>query len=189
MRRTIVSQWMLLGISAVALASLAACSAKTAPTTAGAMNNPTATPAASAAATPKATMAASPPAGAPSATPTASGGIENLVITSAEKNELTLALAAWEDLPVSDISGGAPDPGSVYYAYEPATNTYWALATFTSGIGPPNQFLVMFWQTGLAGPWHVAEDGTLICGEIQWFGPAVLAAWSLPTTPPPGVTC
>jgi hypothetical protein len=189
MRTTMISRWVLVGISTMAVASVSACSARTAPITAGAGNTRTATPAATAAASPTATVAASPSVGVSGATPTASGGIQNLVITSAEKNELTLALAAWEDLPVSDISGGAPDPGSVYYAYEPATNTYWALATFTSGIGPPNQFIVMFWQTGLAGPWHVAEDGTLICGEVQWFGPEVLEAWSLPTTPPPGVTC
>jgi hypothetical protein len=189
MRTTIMSRWVLVGIGMLTAAGMVACSANPAPTNAGPGNTRTATPAASAAATPAATVAASPSAAAPSATPTAPAGVENLVITSAEKNELTLALAAWENVPVSDISGGAPDPGSVYYAYEPATNTYWALATFTSGIGPPNQFLVMFWQTGLAGPWHVAEDGTLICGEIQWFGPAVLEAWSLPTTPPAGQTC
>ena len=85
---------------------------------------------------------------------------------------------------------GGPDPGSVYYAYQPTTDNYWALATFTSASGAPLPSTVMFGKRGAAGSGNVAYDmAPLICGEIRWYPQEVLSAWSLPSSPPPGVTC
>jgi hypothetical protein len=181
MRRIVISWGILVGLGLLATLSMAACAASKAPSSAGRGNGHT-TP----------THSISPPSAAPSATPSGSGGVQNLVISSAEKSELTAAYAAYAaytNLSVSDFRGG-PNPGSVYYAYQPAADTYWALAAFTSPIGAPLVGTVMFRKTGVAGPWHLTLDiAPLICGEIRWFPRGVLSVWSLPTTPPPGVTC
>jgi hypothetical protein len=199
MRTKVISRRVLVGIGMLAAASMVACSAKPASTSAGSSNTRTATPAASAATIHAATVATSPPAAAPSATP---GGIQNLVISGAEKSELAAAYAAFytsvEDpgVSVSDIGDPAAVPGSVYYAYDPATGTYWALADFEPTTPFSDQTAYMegssvgfFKRTG-AGAWQVSiytED--LVCGKIQFFPPAVLTAWALPTTPPAGLTC
>jgi hypothetical protein len=126
MRVIVISRAMAAGLTVLLTVSIAACSANPAPSNAGPDKRQAVTPAAST--TPSA--AASPTAAAPSATPATPGGVQNLVITSAEKSELTAGFAAREGMSVSSVLGGGPLPGSVYYAYDPATGTYWALANF-----------------------------------------------------------
>jgi hypothetical protein len=188
---------MLAGIGLLATVFVAACSASQAPSGASPGNHEGTTPAATAAvnSTPSATASAAPAA---SATPSAQPGVQNLVITSAEKSELTAGFAGYLSVSPSDVLGGGPLPGSVYYAYDPTTGTYWALADFELGgsMAMAIPIPMMFQKVG-TGPWlvrraNVSPNGTLLvpaCSEIQWFPPVVLMAWSMPTTPPAGVTC
>jgi hypothetical protein len=124
--------------------------------------------------------------------------VQNLVITSAGKGDLTAAYVAFRQISPSDVLGGGPMPGSVYYAYVPATDTYWALAAFEPSSTASQNAQVGFQDGGSIGmfrkvatdAWQVGNPGIpTFCGEVQWFPAAVLAAWSLPTTPAPGLTC
>lgn len=185
MRVAVIRRAVLAGLGVLATVGMAACSATPAPSSTGPSNGQSVTSAAGT--TPSA--AASPTAAPPSATPAAQGGVQNLVITSAEKSELTAAFASYTGVSVSEVLGGGPLPDSVYYAYDPATSTYWALADFelTGGMTIP---IPMMFQKAGTGTWRVLRDDlSQNCGEIKWFPPMVLMAWSLPTTPPPGVTC
>jgi hypothetical protein len=179
------SRGMLVGLALLATAGMTACSANRTPS-----NNQTA-----AAASAAASHGASPAATTPSATPT---GIQNLVITSAEKSQLTAAFVALKGIPLSDVAGANPTPGSVYYAYDPATNTHWALADFeTSGTAPFDVMvnfqdgggMGMFRQTG-ADAWQVQLGAVPPwCAESKFFPLPVLAAWSMPTSKPAGLGC
>jgi hypothetical protein len=80
--------------------------------------------------------------------------------------------------------------GSVHYAYDSATNTYWALANFAPSATAPPRVTVSF-QDGTSwgfftkvgsGPWLAQEGGEpVVCLEVGFFPRAVLTAWSLPT--------
>jgi hypothetical protein len=204
MRTIVNSRGMLVGLALLATAGMTACSATRTPGAGGPNNAQTTAPAASAAASEGASPAASaaasrgaPPAAAtPGATPTAPGGVQNLVITSAERSQLTAAFVALKGIPLTDVAGADPTPGSVYYAYVPATRTYWALAHFEPSAMAPFDVKVnfqdgggigMFQKTG-AGAWHVQFGGVPTwCTEPKFFPLAVLAAWS--RSAPPGLTC
>lgn len=186
--RTIVNRRAtLVGLAMLATAGISACSATPTPSSAGPDNGQTTVPAASA--------AASQPAVTPTATPT---GVQNLVITSTEKSDLTAAFVAYKQIPLSDVAGAAPTPGYTYYAYDPATDTYWGLADFEpSGTAPLDVQVSfqdggetgMFRKTG-AGSWQVQLGGMPPwCAEAQFFPLPVLAAWSMPTTQPAGLGC
>src|SRR5262249_15254358 len=126
----------------------------------------------------------------PSATPT---GIQNLVISSAGKSQLAAAFVAAKGISLSDLAGGGPEAGSVYYAYDPSTDTYWALASFTPSSTASMNVQVgfqdggsygMYRKTG-SGSWQVEQPGfPEICGEVKFFPPAVLTAWSISSSLP-----
>ncbi|MGH3255818.1 MAG: hypothetical protein ACRDOU_10495 [Streptosporangiaceae bacterium] len=91
-------------------------------------------------------------------------------------------------IPLSDVAGTIP--GSVYYAYDPATDTYWAEATFQGSRTASQKVLVGFQDGGSFGlfaraarsGWQVEVGGApVVCFEVPFFPPAVLMAWSLPT--------
>lgn len=144
---------------------------------------------------------ASPGTAAPSSRPTAtasasasSGAIKNLVVSTAVRAELTAAFEAFNKLPASYVKG--TEPGSVYYAYDPATDAYWAMADIEpSATGLQDD--PAGWQDGGniglfekvgSGAWKGGVAGEPPeCGELRFFPHTVLAAWSLPTTPPAGV--
>ena len=98
---------------------------------------------------------------AASSTSTTSGAAQNLAATAALKSELTAVYVAKNSLPASQVAGTAPN--SVYYAYEPSTKTYWAIASFV-----PNSSATM--QTQVA----MQDDGC--CGI---FSTQTLTSWSL----------
>ena len=133
------------------------------------------------------------PSASPS--PTESAGIQDLLVSSAVRGQLTAAFEALTQIPASDVSGTYP--GSVYYAYDPATNTYWALAKFVPSKTDPLNVSVEFQDGGGTGfftktgssPWkaQIGHDGP--CVDILFFPKAVLAAWAFPTTPPAGMSC
>jgi hypothetical protein len=88
----------------------------------------------------------------------------------------------------SDVAGTRL--GSVYYAYDPATDTYWAEADFLpSGTASPKVLvgfqdgasIGLFVRAGRSG-WQVQLGGEpVVCAEVPFFPPAVLTVWSLPT--------
>jgi hypothetical protein len=197
MRATVTGRAVVAGIALLATVALAACSATQTPSSAGSANGHTTTPAAIAPASPAATEAASPSAGTSGTTPTGPGSVQNLVITSAEKSELTAAYLAFRGgIPLSDVAGEGPMAGSVYYAYDPATDTYWALAVFepssTASLDVQVGFqdgdnIGMFQKDG-ATAWQATSAGEpAYCAEAKYFPAAVLTAWSI--SAPTGLAC
>ena len=204
MRKIGIRRGMFVGLGVLAMTGLPACSAHGAPASAGPGDGQTASAVASPVASTQAASApASPPAVAPSTTPTASGGVQNLVVTNAILSELTTDYVQTMDnigtgISPSDVAG--PLPGSVYYASGPAAGVYWALAEFGPSLTASPAVLADF-QNGRAyflwqrfGPtayaW-IAEPGgsPLVCEEVMFFPSAVLEAWGLPATVPAAVTC
>src|SRR5215467_2364228 len=199
MRTNLISRGTLAGVALLATVSMAACTAHPAASPGGPPATKTTSPAASAPASPAATAAATPTVAAPSPTPT---GVENLFITAADKGELTARFTSWFALSPSDLVGGGPLPGSAYYAYDPATKTYWALATFapvnpdapsyafgsmarifSAYYGDGTQF---FKRIGSDSLWddepgscasNLGCGAPVICGELSWFPANVLTAW------------
>ncbi len=133
------------------------------------------------------------------AAPAGTGGVRKLPVSQDLRNELTAAFVNSKGIPLSDVAGTIP--GSVYYAYDPATDTYWAEATFQGSRTASLKVLVGFQDGGSTGlfdraarsGWQVDEGGApIVCAEVPFFPPAVLMAWSLPTeaerTGSPGCT-
>jgi hypothetical protein len=121
---------------------------------------------------------------------TVTGGIRNLTISNAVLREWTAAYAAVRRISRSDIAGTEPD--TVHYAYDQATDTYWALAEFAPSLKAPFRVLVGF-QDGVSwgfftkvgsGPWKAQIGGEPVyCLEVRFFPRAVLTAWALPAGP------
>jgi hypothetical protein len=137
-------------------------------------------------ASPAAATAISPAASSPA--PAGTGGVRNLPVSQDVRNELTVAYVNARGISLSDVAGTIP--GSVYYAYDPATDTYWAEATFVGSRTASVKVLVGFQDGGSIGffdraarsGWQVDVGGApVVCFEVPFFPPAVLVAWSLRT--------
>jgi hypothetical protein len=119
--------------------------------------------------------------------PAGPGGVRDLAVSRDVRNELTAAYADYRGISPSDVAGTRP--GSVYYAYDPATHTYWAQADFAPSSTASVKVLVGF-QDGASigfftrignGSWQVQSGGApVVCTEVRFFPQAVLIAWSLP---------
>jgi hypothetical protein len=139
------------------------------------------------AASPAARTAVSPGAASGSA-PAGAGGVDDLAVSRNVRNELTAAYVDYRGISAADIAGTRP--GSVYYAVDPATHTYWAQAGFAPSSTASAKVLVSF-QDGASiglftrtgnGSWQVQLAGAPpVCTEARFFPRAVLLAWSLPT--------
>jgi hypothetical protein len=138
---------------------------------------------------------ASAPAATSSAAPSPSSAVQNLIVSTAVRGDLLAAYAAFRKIPASDAKGL---PGSVYYAYVPATGTYWAKATWEPASGDTQTVEVGFQDGGSDGfykragngPWQVILGGEPeVCEELKFFPLPVLAAWSLPTSATPASMC
>jgi hypothetical protein len=88
----------------------------------------------------------------------------------------------------SEISGTRP--GSVYYGYLPATDTYWAVADFALSPTAAFQTKVNFQDGGSTGIFHrrPGQAWQVTIGGIPWPCPgdlpdAMLAVWHLPISP------
>jgi hypothetical protein len=178
------------GIAGCTGGSAPVASASSQPASLAASASPAAT---SPAAAPSGTTPAA--AAASSAAPGSSGEVKNLVVTPAVRSELLAAYAAFRKIPASDAKGL---PGSVYYAYVPATGTYWAKATWEPASGDSQTVEVGFQDGGSDGfykkagdgPWQVLLGGEPeVCEELKFFPLPVLAAWSLPTSATPASMC
>jgi hypothetical protein len=183
MRPVMVSRRALGWLSLLAAVAAAGCTATPASSPAAPGHSRTASPAAVTAVRPTAV-----PPPAPSGSATAGpGGIRDLVVSQDVRNELTAAYLAYRGIPPSDVAG--TDPGSVYYAYDPATGTYWAQAEFEPSGTASLKVLVSF-QDGASfgfftragtGRWQVRLGGAPVpCAEARFFPPSVLEVWSLP---------
>ena len=179
MRPIMVSRRMLGWLGLLATIAVAGCTAGPPPGPAAAGYGRSANPAATTTVSPGATSGSA---------PAAPGGVRKLAVSPDVRDDLTAAYAGYRGISLSDVAGTRP--GSVYYAYDPATYTYWARADFLpSGTASP-KVLVAF-QDGASiglftrignGGWQVQLGGEpVVCTEVQFFPPAVLMAWSLPT--------
>ena len=161
----------------------------------GCNGNSSSSSAATAVSQPDSRAAASP--ASPSATAaSASAEVQNLAASGAVKSELLTAWAAAKGIPVSAVAGSPP--GSIYYAYVPATGTYWALADYEPASSDSLNVQVGFQDGGSGGlfkksgngPWQVTFEGApTICDQLRFFPQAVLIAWDLPTTATPASIC
>jgi len=188
MVRTIgVAPRMLAVLALLAAAGVAGCSARSVPhPVASVLNQPV---------TRSTAGSASSSAASPSASASASA-VQNLVISTAVRSELINAFAAIRRMPPSYVTG--TNPGGVYYAYVPATNTYWAWASFTlSAAGvqvdqtgcQDGGCIGLFKEVGTGG-WQGQLGGIpAICTEVAFFPKAVLEAWSMQTSVPAPLNC
>jgi hypothetical protein len=182
----------------VAMLSLAACggsghhtstgtsSTTAAQTTTTANNATTATTQATTATTQATGQSTSTTAGGSTSTTLATA--QNEVATAAIKEQLLAAGAAYHSLPVSDYTG--LEPGETFYAYDPATQTYWAGA----GLDPsPNsqQAQISNQDDGAYLLFHMAAGGTWTVVNVGLAGTegstcpytppaAILALWGWP---------
>jgi hypothetical protein len=178
MRTIIVSRRMLGWLGLLAIVAVAGCTASSAPGPAAHGHGRSASGAATTAVSP---TAASRPA------PAGPGGVRDLAVNRDVRNELTAAYADYRGISPGDMAGTTP--GSVYYAYDPATYTYWAQADFLPSSMASSKVLVGF-QDGASigfftrignGSWQVQLGGAPVaCTEVRFFPQAVLIAWSLP---------
>jgi len=162
---------------------VAGCKPSSAPSSVAAS---TSQPAASAS-----SASASPPHATSGATPSAApSGVQNLPISAGVRSELLTAFAAEKSIPPADVAGSTP--GSVYYGYVPATDTYWAMASYQPASTDSQTVIVSFQDGGQqgffkkvgSGPWQAALGGAPVtCYEVRFFPLAVLESWSVPTSP------
>lgn len=115
------------------------------------------------------------------------GGIRILVISRAVRRELAAAYVAYRRISPSDVAGTRP--GSVHYAYDSASGTYWALAIFAPSktaspkvqVGFQDGRSVGFFTKAGSGTWQVQTGAVpVVCAALRFFPRAVLRAWSLP---------
>ena len=90
--------------------------------------------------------------------------------------------------------------GTVYYAHDPATDTYWAMGLFCASPFPGDSNYsegnfqngarnAMFKKAGAAVPWQVQSAYCPRSAAIwQFCPPAVVMAWSISTSVPLGPT-
>jgi hypothetical protein len=129
--------------------------------------------------------------GRTSTSTTSSGGAQNLVATAAVKSGLLAAYLAHSGLAADQVGGTAP--GSVYYAFLPTTQTYWAVAGFVPSSTATMQSQVsmqddgccgIFTQASGAASWTFA--GSYLGAPCPGTVPSpVFAVWKLP----PGGDC
>jgi hypothetical protein len=177
--RTITVRLRVLGwLGLLATVAVAGCAATSTSSPAAPGHGRSASPAAATAVSPVA-VSGSAPAG--------TGGVRDLPVSRDVRNELTAAYVNSRGIPLSDVAGTIP--GSVHYAYDPATDTYWAEATFLPSRTASQKVLVGFQDGGSIGlfaraarsGWQVQLGGEpVVCAEVPFFPPAVLTAWSLP---------
>lgn len=118
----------------------------------------------------------------------ASGGPQNLVASASVKNALQAAYVAHSGLPADEIAGTAPS--SVYYAYDPSTKTYWAIAAFVPTKHASDNTEVAMQDEGCCGVFTRPAGGawTYMAGYLGVPCPGQIPAtmqalWRLATPP------
>jgi len=118
----------------------------------------------------------------------ASGGPQNLTASASVKNALKEAYVAHNGLPADEVAGTAPN--SVYYAYDPSTKTYWAIASFVPTAHASYDTEVAMQDEGCCGVFTKPAAGawTYMAGFLGVPCPgqlpaAIEALWQLATPP------
>jgi hypothetical protein len=119
----------------------------------------------------------------PRVVPYGSPEVSSLVLTWGVRRALLVAYASCQGIPRSDVAYGRD---LAFYASDPVTGRYWAMAGYLPSRVAPLAAQVKFQDTaslGLftrtaAGPWRV-EVGGNSCSVEHFFPAAVLRAWSL----------
>jgi hypothetical protein len=123
---------------------------------------------------------------ASTSTPTTGAGPRNVAATVATKAALQSAFVAYTKVPAGDIAG--TQAGTVYYAYDPTTRTYWALATFTPSATASQDTLVGMQDGGstgvfrqpAGGGWTMLTTGSFpFCPSRTPLPAAVRTVWGL----------
>jgi hypothetical protein len=112
------------------------------------------------------TTTSTPTTSSTGATTTTSGAPQNLAATAALKAQLTAVYVAHNNLPADQVAGTAP--GSVYYAYLPSTQTYWAIASFVPTSTSSQQTQVSMQDDGCCGIFTQTAGGswTFVSGYL-----------------------
>jgi hypothetical protein len=99
----------------------------------------------------------------PTTTPT-TGGAQNLPVTDAIRSQLVQAGAALNHLSSSDYTGLRA--GSTFYAYDPATSTYWAAAamdpssaSMAAQVASQDDGSYLLFTQPTGGGWTAQNDG------------------------------
>ncbi len=118
-------------------------------------------------------------------------GVKSLIVTDTVKGQLVAAFAPVHQVAVGEVAG--TDPGSVFYAYDEATGTYWAAAFFFPAASDTPSVKETFQDAGSNGIFSRAANGRwrfrgagapLLCVEEHVVPKAVLAAWGIPRSSP-----
>jgi hypothetical protein len=173
-----VSGWAVAAVSAACL-GLACVGCATAAT-------PTSAPSAAA------SQSVAPAAAAPSATASAAAGPVNLVADAAVQQDLLAAFIAFRSnaantpgyAAISPSAVAGITPGTLYYALDPATGTYWAAANFSATAAASQTMAFVGFQDGGSQavfmqspgePWEVKSVGPCLAG----LPTAIAAIWAL----------
>ena len=112
--------------------------------------------------------------------------VQDVVATASVKSQLVAAFVAGWRLKPDQVAGMAP--GSLYYAYDQTTRTYWAEAAFFPAKGDPPAMMQdaggygVFSRAG-AGAWKFLGSALpIFCRELSVVPPAVLALWGVAPT-------
>jgi hypothetical protein len=128
-----------------------------------------------------------PTTSSPSTTSTAPAAVQDLTVTPTVRAALTTTFIAYKTIPASYVTGTAPN--SVYYAFDPSSQKYWALAQFVPSPTASQQTLVGFQDGGDLGLYSMVPGGAwkmqtggfpFSCVESEYFPASVMAAWGLP---------
>jgi hypothetical protein len=115
-------------------------------------------------------IAASPTSASPS----------NLAVTDQVRAQLVAAGASYNNVPASDYSG--LEPGLTYYAYDPASDTYWAGAGL---VGATYRAQVSTQDDGSYMIFHHTGNGTWVVKAVGMAGGSLEACPS--GTPPAAI--
>ena len=129
--------------------------------------------------------------GTNSTSTTTANGARNLVASPTIKSGLLAAYLAHSGLAADQVVGTAP--GSVYYAYLPSTQTYWAMAGFVPSSTASMQTQVSMQDEGCCGVFTQSSGAVSWTYVSSYLGapcpgavpPEVIAVWNLQ----PGTNC
>jgi hypothetical protein len=120
---------------------------------------------------------------------------KNLVVSNQVRAQLLAAGAALHKLPVADYTGLVPK--ETYYAYNPATNTYWAGAGLIASknskkaqIGDQDDGAYLVFEKPAAGAWRAYDagipgDSHFSCSIVVPAGVLTVWHWTAGTCHPP----
>jgi hypothetical protein len=120
---------------------------------------------------------------------------QNLVVSNTVRTQLLTAGAALHKLPVADYTGLVPK--ETYYAYDPATSTYWAGAGLVASknskkaqIGDQDDGAYLVFDRPAAGTWRAYDagipgDSHFTCSIVVPAGVLTVWHWTAGTCHPP----